>query len=290
MQGKINKAIVMKKELDQVIDYIYDNLDNPPTLAQLAQFTGLSESYFQRRFLAQYGISADALQRLLRLRRAAWQLAFRPRQSITDIACDAGFESVAAFSKSFRRHCGLTPSDFRANPDWDYWKSLETPLAGLRTKHNDDIEFTPESAKLVAFPSLTLSGIHHQADVVTLAKTLRQLINWRQAHGVSPPRSRTFNIFLAPPTPGHLDIFVGATNGAGKPLEAGMRHYVLPAMACLTLPFTGNETAMGRAMARLAEEAGGCLCHPPFIERVRWFPDVPEEEAEYRLYAPVKLS
>lgn len=280
----------MNKDFDQVVDFVRDNLDNPPTIKQLATFCGISESYFHRSFKAKYGMTADALQRLMRLRRAAWQLAFRPQYTITEIAVDAGYESVAAFSKSFRRHGGMSPTQFRACPDWEYWESLATPLAVMRDDNVDMTKKNTTSCRHERIAALTLSGFHHQATAASLGDTLRHFIHWRKQQGVTPPRSRTFNVYFSAPTHGFLDMFIGATNRAGKSLDEGMSNYHLPAMTCLTMPYTGSEAGMGNALANLVENAGGCECHPPFIERIHWYPDVAEHESEFTLFAPVALD
>lgn len=52
------------------------------------------------------------MRRRLLLERAAWQLS-RTGQSVTDIAFDAAFGSLEAFTRAFRRAFGVSPSIYR---------------------------------------------------------------------------------------------------------------------------------------------------------------------------------
>lgn len=63
-------------------------------------------------FAGMVGETATELTRRLRLERAAWRLA-NTRQSVTDIAFDAGFEAHEAFTRAFRQRYDTSPSGFR---------------------------------------------------------------------------------------------------------------------------------------------------------------------------------
>jgi hypothetical protein len=53
-----------------------------------------------------------AMRRRLLLERAAWQLS-RTRLSVTDISLDAGYGSLEAFTRAFRKAFGISPSLYR---------------------------------------------------------------------------------------------------------------------------------------------------------------------------------
>jgi AraC family transcriptional regulator len=58
------------------------------------------------------GETTVELIRRLRLERAAWRLT-HTRQSVTEIAFDAGYETHEAFTRAFRASYGVPPSGFR---------------------------------------------------------------------------------------------------------------------------------------------------------------------------------
>jgi AraC-like DNA-binding protein len=88
---------------------MYANLDAPLPIAQLADQLGASESVLKRAFAESMDASPAAVYRRLRL-----ELAFRTlrsrEQSVLETALATGFENHAAFSRSFRRAFGFSPS------------------------------------------------------------------------------------------------------------------------------------------------------------------------------------
>lgn len=79
---------------------------------QLAGRANHSRAEAIRAFRRATGETPGAFRRRLTLERAAWQLARTPC-SVTGVALDAGFESLEAFTRAFRRAYGLSPSLYR---------------------------------------------------------------------------------------------------------------------------------------------------------------------------------
>ncbi len=71
-----------------------------------------SRSGFFRLFQALIEESPGAMRRRLLLERAAWQLG-STRRSVTDIALDANYGSLEAFTRAYRRAFGISPSLYR---------------------------------------------------------------------------------------------------------------------------------------------------------------------------------
>jgi AraC family transcriptional regulator len=80
---------------------------SPATLADAA---GFSAFHFSRMFAGMVGESPGEFLRRLRLERAA--SALRARVRVTEVAFDAGYESLEAFSRAFRAAFGCAPSEF----------------------------------------------------------------------------------------------------------------------------------------------------------------------------------
>jgi AraC family transcriptional regulator len=72
----------------------------------------LSRAQTTRLFLQQMGETPGAFRNRLRLEQSAWQLSHTAR-SVTDLAFDAGFESLEAFSRAFKNAFAVSPSHFR---------------------------------------------------------------------------------------------------------------------------------------------------------------------------------
>lgn len=85
----------------------------PHTVQSLAHAVGLSRSAFMARFSAAFGDSPMSLLRRVRMRHAADLLAANAL-SIDQVAMNAGYQSRSSFTRTFRKHYGSDPSEYRA--------------------------------------------------------------------------------------------------------------------------------------------------------------------------------
>ena len=83
------------------------------SLRELARAGGISPFHLCRAFRANTGTTLTAYRHSLRLRLSLDPLRDRT-VSLTDVALDLGFSSHSHFTAIFRRHFGITPSQFRA--------------------------------------------------------------------------------------------------------------------------------------------------------------------------------
>lgn len=102
-----------QRAIEHVVCLIEANLDKPLKLDELAAAVGFSPFHFHRIFAAFTGIPLSEYIRTIRLRRAAQRL-IDSADNITEIALDAGYETPAAFSKAFKNHLYITPSQLRS--------------------------------------------------------------------------------------------------------------------------------------------------------------------------------
>lgn len=107
-RGGLAPAVVRR-----VLEYIDAHLDQPLTLAHLAEEAALSEFHFARMFRHATG---EAPHQLVMRRRMqfARQLLKDTSLSLTAIALRCGFNSSSHFSNRFRQINGVTPSSYRA--------------------------------------------------------------------------------------------------------------------------------------------------------------------------------
>jgi AraC family transcriptional regulator len=98
--------------LEDVEQYIRDNLSQPLNREVLAGVAGFSVPHFHRIFTAEKGENIAAYVRRIRLERAGWKLRMGA-VDITEVALAAGYDTHAAFSRAFKQQFGFSPSDFR---------------------------------------------------------------------------------------------------------------------------------------------------------------------------------
>ena len=106
------KTLTYQQRIGLVLRHIESHLDTRPDLEELARIACFSPFHFHRIFSAMVGESVAAYVRRLLMERAAMQLGHSP-ETITQIALGAGYESVDAFTRAFRSHFGVLPSEYR---------------------------------------------------------------------------------------------------------------------------------------------------------------------------------
>ena len=100
--------------LEDIIEWIEQNLDHPLTLDQIAAQANLSTFHFSRLFTARMSRSVMAYVRGRKLVRGARRLGDEPDLQLVDLAFDCGFESQEAFTRAFKRVFGVSPGRFRS--------------------------------------------------------------------------------------------------------------------------------------------------------------------------------
>jgi AraC family transcriptional regulator len=109
--------------IEAVMRYIREHISEPLDRETLADVAGFSVPHFHRVFTAHVGESAISYIRRVRLERAGRKLRMGA-VDITEVALAAGYDSHAAFSKAFKQHFGLSPSEFRQLGCWAASKLL----------------------------------------------------------------------------------------------------------------------------------------------------------------------
>jgi AraC family transcriptional regulator len=99
--------------IQRVEDYIERHLCEPLSLDVLADVAHFSPFHFHRIFRLFTGETLNRFVTRKRLERAATQLCFSPKKSITEIALACGFSSSASFARAFRGYFEMTATQWR---------------------------------------------------------------------------------------------------------------------------------------------------------------------------------
>ncbi len=93
------------------VEYISRNYNKPITNDDLAALTGLSTVYFRKLFTEVMGISPMVFARRLRIEKAREMLR-SDYGTLSDIAQSLGYASLYDFSRDFKKHTGVAPSNY----------------------------------------------------------------------------------------------------------------------------------------------------------------------------------
>ncbi len=293
-EESIMMTTISNKRIARAVAHIHHQLDEELTLDALSSVACFSKYHFHRQFKKEAGIPVGVYIRLLRLKRASYQLAFRTHLTITDIAFSAGFENSESFSRVFKKTFEQTPSSFRKCPNWEPWYTI----------NNDTyIEKVPimqprnETVKIVNFAKTKIAVLEHIGSPTSIMSSVQKFIAWRKSVKLSPKVSRTFNILhndpaIVAPSKFHMDLCASITKAVPSN-DTGVIEKTIPSGKCAVLRHIGSTDDIAKSCVYLFEnwlsQSGEKLRdYPMFWERVSMFPDVAEHEMITDIYLPIE--
>ena len=153
-----------------------------------------------------------------------------------------------------------------------------------------------EPVRIVEFPETRVAVLTHRGDPARIGDSVRAFIAWRRQAGLPPGASATYNILhgdpaTTPPEGFRLDLCAGTDKHVG-PNTAGVVAGVIPGGRCAVLRHVGDEAGLKAALVQLCADwlpqSGETRREaPPFLQRVRFGPDVPEGEAVTDIFLPL---
>ncbi|MCO4158765.1 AraC family transcriptional regulator [Citrobacter amalonaticus] len=279
-----------RERFSMVCEYIARHLDEPLTLEKLSSLACCSPYHFHRQFQAFSGLPLYRYIQWLRLRHASWRLAFNPQDKVIDIALDAGFQNPESFSRAFKTAFGLSPSQFRTEPDWQEWHR-RVPKMALQEQQTMDV-------RIIDFPTTKVAMLQHRGSPDLVNASVANFIAWRKSTGLSPVRqSQTFGIAWDDPATTAPEAFrfdicgsvsetipensFGVMNGevAGGRYAVGRHSGSLDNVSqTVWAMFRDWLPASGEAMRDA----------PVFFHYLNFVNDVPEHELLTDIYLPLK--
>lgn len=109
---RVEMLYIHRKTMQQVENYIRENLAKELDLKTLAQQANLSASYFHKLFLKHFGTTPTEYVMQCRIS-AAKTLLVEGEKSMDQIAEKCGFSSQSYFNYRFKQQTGQTPLQFR---------------------------------------------------------------------------------------------------------------------------------------------------------------------------------
>lgn len=278
-----------QQSIENVCNYIYQNLDETLSVEQLSEVAHFSKYHFHRLFSNSVGINVFKFIQLLRLKRASYELVFHPNTRITDIAFNAGYDSHESFSRAFKKSFGVSPTVFRKAPVWSDW--------------HQHYQFKPKrgiiamEAEVINFPEMNIAVFEHRGSHQNLNESISQFINWRKETNHSPvATSRTFGLAYDDPSVVEPEQFRFDICGEVKD-EIPENGYsvinkIIPGGRCVKIRHFGShddldETVYYLYRDWLAENDETPRDFPCFFEYINFFPEVSEHELITDVYLPL---
>lgn len=152
------EALTYQQRINLVLRHIEQHLDSRPDLEELARIACFSPYHFHRIFSSMVGEGVAAYIRRLLLERAAMQLGHSP-ESITQIALGAGYDSVDAFTRAFRAHMGMLPSEYRRRKG--HLEAARRRDLGRPLFYHEMTSLPPMNVRVEKFPPRLVAAVRH---------------------------------------------------------------------------------------------------------------------------------
>ncbi len=119
LNNRIDVLLGEKRESGEFIDdmdyikyYIAKNIDKKVELKDIARIMGYSTKYMSRLFKEETGRTFNRFRMGIKMEKAKELLSHSENQ-IKSIAYEIGYENAESFVRVFKKHTGLTPSEYR---------------------------------------------------------------------------------------------------------------------------------------------------------------------------------
>ena len=107
-----NHQMKLSEPINKALSYMSENASQSLQVKEIADYVGLSRSYFSRLFLRETGQAPYEYLLDVRINKAKQMLAL-DALSVADIADQCGFSNASHFIRVFREKTGQTPASFR---------------------------------------------------------------------------------------------------------------------------------------------------------------------------------
>ncbi len=160
----------------KVLLYIQNNLYEQLSLEELASVACFSPYHFHRIFRGMVGETLAGYIRRLRLERAA-QLLTQTDRSVTDLAFEAGYETVESFTRAFKNRFDVVPSAYKKTNHADWMTRLPDFKQG-------EIQM---DVHIKEIPSRNVVFVRHVGPYPECGKAWEKLCTWAGPRGLLQP-------------------------------------------------------------------------------------------------------
>lgn len=176
------------ERIQRVIHYIEEHLDEPLRLKKLASLACFSEYHFHRIFAVFLGMTVQEYILSRRLVKGA-SLLVNSSLRVTDIALEAGFETLASFTQAFTTNFSMTPSRFRktkanGNVDTSLLEiilNLEEKVKGrcaMRKLRSEKIAYEKRLLPDLRAVVVTSGGLHDGSFVLAAQESFGRIMSY----------------------------------------------------------------------------------------------------------------
>lgn len=181
--------------VNNVLDYIENNIDKDLSLDELAAVSHFSKYHFSRIFDAMVGETPFEFIKRVRLEKAATRLRLYPDKTVTEIALECGYNNLAVFSRNFSDFFEKSPTEWqnKNSKKSNYSQTFDkTDLYyGVERNKNHNMEAL-QSAQVRNLPDQTVAYIRYtgpyKGDEALFNRLFGRLFSWAGPRGLTEQR------------------------------------------------------------------------------------------------------
>ena len=103
-----------KEKIFQAREIILQNINQPPTIPELAKQIGINQCYLKKGFKEMFKSTVYEYVMEQRMLKAKMLLSLNT-QTVSQIAEEVGYSNTSNFSNAFKKYTGLYPSELSKN-------------------------------------------------------------------------------------------------------------------------------------------------------------------------------
>ncbi len=176
-----------KQRIMRVIDYIHSHLDDELDTSQLAQIACFSEYHWHRIYHSMTGETAFQTVRRLRLHRASGDLLLTDTP-ISEIAESAGYNSIEAFNRAFKRAFQLPPGAYRQCRRQNY--AICNFVEGEEGMYEVEVKY---------LKAMMIAAVHHKGSYMQSGQAFDRLLMWAAPKGLLNDTTRMIGVYYDDP-------------------------------------------------------------------------------------------
>ncbi|CAM1344268.1 AraC family transcriptional regulator [Tenacibaculum amylolyticum] len=200
-----NTAVFIR--INKAIQYIESELATDLSLEDVANEAYFSPFHFHRVFKA---ITKETLHNYItrkRIEKAASLLIHQSEKTVTEITELVGFNSIAAFSRAFKKFYGLSPKEFREKTPSKFSKickteskngEISTQLQQYICNIQNHLNFIRMKAKSIGvnhIEAIKVAYIPHIGLDKSLGNTFEKLLKWAYPKGLMNGNNKVLTIY-----------------------------------------------------------------------------------------------
>jgi AraC family transcriptional regulator len=239
------------QRIERASAYLIDHLDDDLDIHRLAEEATFSAYHFHRIYCGVTGETVHETLRRMRLHRAAVRLISSETLSVAEIACEAHYASVQAFSRAFRLAYGMPATTYRET------QSRQPNGAVLKRRVDEDPDLQQQFKEMI-MPQITIeqyepvrvAALAHLGDYMDIGNTFERLNIWAGANNLLSEGVRSFGIYYDDPAAVakdelRSDACLAVADDVTPPTPYRITH--TPAGRCAALLHVGPYSDLERA-------------------------------------------